>query len=313
MELKWIRAFTVLAKYLNYNKAAASLYISQPTLSKYILLLEENLGVRLFDRNKKRVVLTLAGQKFLPRANEIVRLMDEVCMEYETESIFEKKPPVLKIGLDKYLHWCDYKSCHIGEVLEQYKQKYPDTLLQFVFQDLQELINSSKAGTIDAALTILYDKNMEQYRFLSAKETESCTILSTEMCLLVPGVMKSRILSGEILESVLGNLKYCCIDGDTEFVIQRLAGLAQTSIHPVIEYLANWGEILTEILMNRGFAMISLDAGKKIECDEIGCIPYSELGITEQVSLVAFWQKQVSGKVSELVNEFLERNQKTSL
>lgn len=310
MELKWIRAFTVLAKYLNYNKAAASLYISQPTLSKYILLLEESLGVRLFDRSKKKVVLTLEGQKFLPRANEIVRLMDEVCTEYEEDSKMNEKPSVLKVGLDKYLHWCDYKSCRIGEVLENYESDNPNTFMQFEFLDLRELMNGNKAGTIDMALSILYDEKMDNNRFLAAKETQYCTILSTEMCLLVPGKMKSRIQSGEVLASVFQNLKYCCINEDTEFVIQRLNRVSQINVHPVIEYLANWGEILTEVLMNRGFAMISLDAGKKIECDEIGCIPFSALGITEKVSLVAFWQRQSYGKVAKLVNEFLEVNQK---
>ena len=179
MELKWIRAFTVLAKYLNYNKAAASLYISQPTLSKYILLLEESLGIRLFDRSKKKVVLTFEGQKFLPRANEIVRLMDEVCTDYERTAEIEKKPSVLKVGLDKYLHWCDYKSCRIGEVLDNYKIYNSNIFMQFEFLDLKELMSANKSGAIDVALTILYDEKMDNNRFLAAKETQYCSIIST--------------------------------------------------------------------------------------------------------------------------------------
>ena len=68
VEIKHLRAFETLAQELHFGRAAQRLSIVQPALSMQIKLLEEELGVRLFERNRHSVALTQVGTIFLPEA-----------------------------------------------------------------------------------------------------------------------------------------------------------------------------------------------------------------------------------------------------
>ncbi|HCT90984.1 MAG TPA: hypothetical protein DF613_06360 [Lachnospiraceae bacterium] len=76
MNIEFLREFQVLATYLNFTYASNILYVSQPTLSKHIVQLEEELEQTLFIRTKKGVSLTYGGQIFLEAAIDILKIYD---------------------------------------------------------------------------------------------------------------------------------------------------------------------------------------------------------------------------------------------
>jgi len=77
IELRHLRAFVAVAGELNFGRAAAALYVSQPALSRQIQALEELVGCQLLRRSTHRVELTLAGEALLDRARRLLQDVDE--------------------------------------------------------------------------------------------------------------------------------------------------------------------------------------------------------------------------------------------
>ena len=81
MEIRVLKYFLTIAREENITRAAEQLHITQPTLSRQIMQLEEELGVRLFQRNRVNVVLTEEGRLLRRRAQEILELADKAEQE----------------------------------------------------------------------------------------------------------------------------------------------------------------------------------------------------------------------------------------
>jgi DNA-binding transcriptional LysR family regulator len=76
-----LRYFVAVAEELHFTRAAESLRISQPSLSRQIRLLERNLGLPLFQRDRRTVTLTRAGEALLPRARDVLSSWDDALAE----------------------------------------------------------------------------------------------------------------------------------------------------------------------------------------------------------------------------------------
>jgi len=77
MELRHLRYFVAVAENLNFTRAAQRLHLAQPSLTRQIHNLEEEIGVRLLNRSKNRVVLTEEGRSFLVDARRVLALAEE--------------------------------------------------------------------------------------------------------------------------------------------------------------------------------------------------------------------------------------------
>lgn len=78
MDFRELTYVITVAKYQNITKSAQALYISQPSLSKYIKNLEHNLGIKLFNKLGNRFVLTYAGECYVEKAKDILILKDQL-------------------------------------------------------------------------------------------------------------------------------------------------------------------------------------------------------------------------------------------
>ncbi|WP_312189495.1 LysR family transcriptional regulator [Sphingobacterium sp.] len=96
IELRHLLYFKVLAEELHFRKAAERLFIAQPGLSRQIKQLEESYGVILFERSKRNVQMTEAGQYLFTEVKEMFRHLDQI--ETQLRSFANGKICTLKLG-----------------------------------------------------------------------------------------------------------------------------------------------------------------------------------------------------------------------
>jgi len=168
-----INYFIAVARYLNFTEAAKSLYVSQPAISRQISLLEQQIGVQLFQRTKRSVKLTSAGSFLLRELSEINEKIELVLEKTRNANLEERGS--LSIG---FLEALDVKKL-CGEVIEQFRDRYPEiglTLEAHSFNILREkLLNRS----LDLIFTLSFE-NDETLDIVweSLIQTHSCIILS---------------------------------------------------------------------------------------------------------------------------------------
>ena len=119
MDFRELSYITAIAKYQNITKAAEALYISQPGLSKFLSGLEEELGLRLFDRADRKYIPTYAGQRYLEYAHTI--LDTKASLDSELSDIIKRDIGVLNIGLPNMR--CAYV---LPKTLPEFNTKYPN-------------------------------------------------------------------------------------------------------------------------------------------------------------------------------------------
>ena len=110
MELRHLRYFVSVAEALSFTRAAETLHTAQPSLTRQIKDLEEELGVRLLNRTKQQVTLTDEGRSFLPDAKRILALTAET------------------IGSVRRLHSGEVRALNVGYVSNVFFDFLPRTL-----------------------------------------------------------------------------------------------------------------------------------------------------------------------------------------
>lgn len=144
MDIKLLLYFKVLAKHLNFSKAAKELGITQPTLSQQIKKFEQNLGVTLILRSSSGNTLTEAGELLLKRSDTIDSLLETTLVELNKFSVSERI--ALTIGV-----FPGELSDLIVNICIAFHQKYPTIQMRLLsIENIQEAFND---GTIDIGIS----------------------------------------------------------------------------------------------------------------------------------------------------------------
>ena len=151
MDTNALRAFVEVARSGSFSQASSNLFLTQPAISKRIATLESQLDLKLFDRIGKKVFLTEAGTRLLPKAIEVLQQTDDI--KRLASNMENQVSGPLVLGT----------SHHIGlrrlpPVLKTFIKQYPDVNLDIRFMDSEAACRDVENGQLEIAIVTLPQK-----------------------------------------------------------------------------------------------------------------------------------------------------------
>jgi DNA-binding transcriptional LysR family regulator len=177
MDLRQLRYFLMVAQELHFGRAAAKLHISQPPLSQQIQRLEAELGVTLFERDKRHVSLTPIGAAFLHRARMILD-SSQIALK-EVQRMARGEQDVLRLGFMSAIMLADFPP-----FLRQFHDRFPSVTLTFQQLSADAQYQALVDGRIDMGFVDLAPGEMDpQYR---RDNIDACLALRKKLLVALP-------------------------------------------------------------------------------------------------------------------------------
>lgn len=172
MEFRVLYYFLTVAREGNITKAAKILHITQPTLSRQMMQLEYELGVKLFARSNHSVSLTEEGMFLKRRAQELVSLAERTRQEFQSRA--EDISGEIVIGSGEFL-----SNSLFAQVMSRFHQRHPLVRYRIYSGNADNIRDQIEQGLIDFGI-VLEPVDIRKYDFLTLPVTEEWGILVRE-------------------------------------------------------------------------------------------------------------------------------------
>lgn len=159
MELRVLNYFLAIAREENFTKAAKQLHVTQPTLSRQIAQLEEELGVTLFVRSNHNIVLTEDGMILKRRAQEILSLTEKTKQDFLQKG--EKLEGTIALGSGEFL-----STRYLANCIAAFRKKHPLVRYELFSGNAGNISENIERGLLDIGL-MSEPIDISKYDFIS--------------------------------------------------------------------------------------------------------------------------------------------------
>lgn len=239
MEMRQLRYFLAVAEHSNFTRAAEAVHVSQPSLSVQIAALEDEVGVPLFDRLGRRVVLTEAGQILREHAERVVR-----DLESGVQAIHDLKGAErgrLMVGalstVNSYL---------IPPLVSQFRRRFPNVSLHVQARPSSDIIEDVLATRLDMGICLL---PVHDPRLVSQR------LFDETLCLVAP--KGTAISSGRVRMRELSKLPLVLMPAD--YCLRKMieAECKQAGVRPQVSVeMTSPDGILEAVRQGAGFTIL---------------------------------------------------------
>lgn len=192
MDTRLLEYFLAIAREENITKAAESLHITQPTLSRQIHDLEKDLGKTLFNRTGRKTTLTQDGEIFKKRAEEILTLVQKA--KEELSSTNTQLHGSIHIGAGE-----TYQMKQITDLLSTIHQEHPSVTYRLYSGVADDVLEKVDTGLLDFAL-VFEPVQKEKYNFIEVPSYDQMGVL---MCDDHPLARKDQITYDDLYQMEL--------------------------------------------------------------------------------------------------------------
>lgn len=198
MEIRTLRYFLAAAREENMTRAAETLHVTQPTLSKQLKSLEEELGKKLFIRHSFSIQLTEEGMLLRKRAEDLVKMADKIAAEFITLDDIT--------GGDIYFGLAEsYQIRFLAREIHAFKKSYPGLRYHITSGDTEQVTEKLDKGVIDFAV-LAEEPNTAKYNHLCFPEADVWGLVMPEDC---PLAKKKKVC----IEDLAGLSLFCSGQG----------------------------------------------------------------------------------------------------
>ena len=164
MEIRTLRYFLAVAREENMTRAAEILHVTQPTLSKALKSLEDELGKKLFIRHSFSIRLTEEGVLLRNRAEDLICMADKI--EQEFISLDDISGGELYLGLAE-----SYQIRYLARVIKEFKTRYPNLHYHITSGDTEQIADKLDKGLLDF-LVLAELPDSRKYEYLAFPEMD---------------------------------------------------------------------------------------------------------------------------------------------
>lgn len=169
MELRVLEYFLEAARESNITRAAQRLHISQPTMSKQIKELEEELGAKLFTRSNYSIKLTEAGMLLRERAEDIISLAEKTKAEFK--SLDEINSGDIFVGSAE-----SESVSYFTRVMKDLQSRYPKIRCNFYSGNMEDVCEKLDKGLLDFAIVMSF-VDLSKYNYLKIPAADTWGLL----------------------------------------------------------------------------------------------------------------------------------------
>jgi DNA-binding transcriptional LysR family regulator len=291
MDIQHLKYFVEVAKQKNFTKASQILLVSQPSISKMIKSLEDELRVTLLDRSERKIKLTDAGVIVYDQALKILQAVEDVYVS--VNELVQVKKGIVKLGLMPTTGVLLFPN-----VLAGFKKEYPQIDIKMLEDSAKQLNLKVEQGDIDLGITV---------RPVNSQLFETIPLLSEELVVLVD--REHWLVEKESIRlSDLHNESFILLTED--YVLHDVVTQAcmQSGFEPTVTYKSSMWDLIGEMVATKlGISLIPRSMVSRFNNRNVHAISISDPPIEWELALIYKKNKYLSFAARTFI-EYIQSN-----